>query len=175
MAVFVPIEGERWAKIEGFDYEVSDLGRVRGFRHRGGKPGILQTRPDKEGYRFVALHRDGRIFYRKAHRLVASAFCPSREGADQVNHKNGIKWDNAAGNLEWVTGRENVIHARDVTGCLKRGARNTRAKFTQDQANAIRATYLDGGVSMSKLATANGVCVFTIFQIVHRRRYQEAG
>jgi hypothetical protein len=175
MAVYEPIEGERWAKIEGFDYEVSDLGRVRGFRHRGGKPGILQTRPDKEGYHMAALCRDGALHYKKAHRLVAKAFCPERPGANQVNHKNGIKWDNHYANLEWVTNHENIRHARDVTKCLKRGARSKKAKFTQEQANAIHDRYWAGGTSMGKLAKEHGVCAFTIHQIVHRRRYQEAG
>jgi hypothetical protein len=45
---------------------------------------------------------------------VATAFVEGwREGL-QVNHKNGVKTDNRAENLEWVTSSENHQHAHDV-------------------------------------------------------------
>lgn len=117
---------ERWATIEQYpDYEVSDLGQVRrvtpGRKTFPGK--ILKPLSMGQGYLSVALVAEGAVFRRYIHRLVAAAFigpCPDRH---EVNHLNGNKTDNRAGNLEYVTRSGNVRHALD-TGLKipKRGA-----------------------------------------------------
>ena len=47
----------------------------------------------------------------KVHRLVAMFYLDNYSEDLQVNHKNGIKTDNRAENLEMVTNRQNVLHA----------------------------------------------------------------
>jgi len=50
---------------------------------------------------------------------VAICFIPNPENKKEVNHKFGIKTDNRASQLEWVTSSENIKHSFDF---LKRKA-----------------------------------------------------
>lgn len=70
----------------------------------------LRNRPD--GYLQLSIGRNSFL----AHRIVAQALIPNPENKEKINHKNGIKSDNRVENLEWVTQKENVIHARDILG-----------------------------------------------------------
>lgn len=106
------MKGEIWHKCEVpyTRYEVSNLGRVRNARTGQ----VLRPTKDGSGYLKVILCYQGLQKTCNVHTLVATAFVEGwREGL-QVNHKNGVKTDNRAENLEWVTSSENHQHARDV-------------------------------------------------------------
>lgn len=100
---------EIWKYIKGYEglYQVSNLGRVKSLYFKDEK--ILKGRPDKDGYILVYLYKNKKATNKKVHKLVAEAFVP--ECKIQVNHKNGIKDDNRAENLEYVTAGENQLHA----------------------------------------------------------------
>lgn len=71
---------------------------------------ILRPGKDKNGYLVVCINRK----QYKVHRLVADAFCRHSSNKTEVNHINGIKDDNRAENLEWVSHGENQRHRRMV-------------------------------------------------------------
>lgn len=101
-----------WKKIEGYnDYEISDNGEVRSLKNK--KVHILKQliRGGNSKYYIVPLCKNGNVKIHYVHRLVAKAFVPNPLKKHQVNHKNLIKTDNRASNLEWVTAIENTWHA----------------------------------------------------------------
>ena len=113
---------EEWREIKGFEglYAVSNLGNVKRLRHsdtrcRQGYRVFKERRlvPHiRNGYYQIKLSKCNAAYAKSVHRLVAEAFIlnddPKR---DQVNHKDGNKLNNNVKNLEWCTGKENVMHA----------------------------------------------------------------
>ena len=106
---------EVWRDVVGYEglYQVSDLGRVRTLAHvTNGKPQKARIRKAikhvKTGYLLVSLSKDGEQKNLYVHRLVALAFVDNPDNKPTVNHKNEIKTDNRAENLEWMTLPENL-------------------------------------------------------------------
>lgn len=99
-----------WKDIKGYEglYQISDDGHVRRLLKNG------RTKPvkNREGlYLSVSLSKKSKRRSYNIHRLVAEAFLDRPANADEVNHKDGNKWNNDISNLEWVSQRENMLHA----------------------------------------------------------------
>ena len=72
---------------------------------------VLKQTKTKDGYLKVTLWKNGKGTTKKTHQFLALAWIANPHNKPQVNHINGNKEDNRIENLEWVTGKENMIHA----------------------------------------------------------------
>jgi hypothetical protein len=112
---------EEWKDIVGFEgiYKISNFGRVKrleridNIKHKW--PEIILKSFASYGYRRIGLKNKKQVKY-QVHRLVATAFLPNPLNISQVNHKKGVRWDNRAFMLEWVTCSENHLHSYKELG-----------------------------------------------------------
>lgn len=110
-----PPSDEEWREvdIDGRIIEASSLGRIRT------PSGHITPGTVNGGYYSFGKYR--------VHRLVALAFCEKpNNAAGVVNHKDGNPLNNLAQNLEWVTQRENTIHAVGLGKVRVRAVRRTK-------------------------------------------------
>lgn len=82
------------------------------------------------------------------HRAVAMTFCAGYRDGLFVNHKDGCKTNNAADNLEWVSKKENSIHAA-ATGLLPRAMTERLVVELRERCKS--------GVSVKELALEYGL------------------
>ena len=121
---------EIWKDIKGFEgrYQVSNLGRVRSLdrwtNHKN--PHFLKGKLMKpslnkgRGYFRIGLFDGNRnATHYEVHRLVAIHFVEGYKPGLVVNHKNEIKTDNRAENLEFCTQRYNLAYS-DIIGYKRR-------------------------------------------------------
>jgi hypothetical protein len=102
---------EEWRDVAGAEgrYQVSDLGRVRSLR-RG--ECVLKSQLNTNGYLVNYIYPSGGPRkLRSVHTLVAEAFLGPRPNGLDVRHKNDIKTDCRAGNLEYGTRSQNMKDA----------------------------------------------------------------
>ena len=169
---------EVWKDVVGYEgkYQVSNMGNVRSLDHlvkrnngrlQSNKGKLLRPAKDQCGYHRCAFSISGKLKTFKVHRLVAKSFLDGEsENRFQVNHKNGIKTDNRAENLEWVSGSENCKHSFD-TGLQKpkRGTLNGNSKLTEQDVKHIRHEHNALGVTFRSLSLGYKIDKKTIAQI----------
>ena len=154
-----------FARLSGSDYWVSREGDVI----KKGK--IIKSHKDAKGYKKVRLTiRGNRISFR-VHRLVMEVF----EGGSylEVNHKNGIKDDNRLDNLEYVTSRENQLHAiRTGLKPVGKGEEVGTSKLTGKEVIEIRGLFKPYKITRKQLANKYNVSEATIKDVVLRKSWK---
>ena len=184
-------EAEIWRPVVGYEglYEVSNLGRVRSLdillifenrvphaqkshleRLRHGRILKGNNHLRSKAYIQVYLCKDGTTNLQNVHTLVLSAFIGPRPHGYVANHIDSNRKNNRVSNLEWVTPRQNNLHAVQ-SGKHHIGAQHPDAKLTEQQVREIRQQAGEG-VSFAALGRQYGVDYTNISQIVRRRTWK---
>lgn len=118
---------EEWRDVVGYEglYQVSNLGRVKSleinlkdYSYSKRTEKIMSQHDNGKGYLTVSISINGKTKKMYTHRLVATSFIYKDGNKTEVNHKNLNKKDNNISNLEWVSKKENMHHAR-INGAFK--------------------------------------------------------
>lgn len=136
---------ELWKDIVGYEglYQVSNFGNIkvvsRTIVTKAGVTRVIKEqlrKPllDHNGYPYIYLTKDSKPKFFSIHRLVALHFIEIPESlikegytADtlQINHKDEVKANNRADNLEWCTAKYNINYG---TGRARAGVNISKAK-----------------------------------------------
>jgi HNH endonuclease/NUMOD4 motif len=169
--MFLPVPG-----YEG-KYSVSTQGCVISHNYnKTGRVAILKGLTTKQGYKQVKFAPSpGKRKYFLVHRLVMLTFVgPPPADKPHVNHKSGIKSNNALTNLEYCTREANMRHAYD-TGLLipRHGAAHRNSKLTLALIEKARAKYM-AGASQIEIAQEFGVNPSQISRVLGGKRWIRA-
>lgn len=159
---FENLPGEEWKSIKGFEglYEVSNMGRVLSLKRtsiHGNMVGGISHIPVlkrlmcpnliKHGYFHIILYKESKRFEYTLHRVVALHFCDGYKRGLVVNHKNEIKTDNRAVNLEWCTEQYNHSYG---TARERTAKANWKGVAQYDRNGKLIATYFSGKEASEK-------------------------
>jgi len=116
-----------WLPVPGDPrYEVSNEGLLR--RVLAG-PGTWIGRISKGAQRSDGYLQVFGMDYNMMHQVVAAAFHGPCPPGQEVNHKDGVKGNTRSSNLEYVTRRENRMHALYVLSPHKATQRAEQARI----------------------------------------------
>lgn len=145
-------------------YVFTDCGNV--YSKKKGR--FVNVKPNRFGY--VRTKLGGA--YVSVHRVICEAFHGPSDLT--VNHKNGVKHDNRAENLEWATVSQNTKHAYDIglrtigaehrKRCSEMGKR--RSPVTDTQRSAIAGMYTGKRGDMAEIGRRLGLTRYVVADVL---------
>jgi hypothetical protein len=139
---------EIWKDVQGFEgrFKISNLGNVLSINGRYKGERLLKPCIDTEGYyvtelRMTPINRRVRV-----HQLVAEHFVMRSWNLQHpcVNHRDGNKTNNNYLNLEWVSKKDNCLHAVETGLHNLKGVNSPNSKVTEREVKLIRELALNG-------------------------------
>jgi hypothetical protein len=163
-------EVEIWKPVFGYsDVFASSFGRIHRPLTRKSNDRFSFGCRTKRGYCQIKVNDE----IVSVHRLVALAFHNNTDLLPQVNHKDGVKWNNRPDNLEWCTGSHNMQHAHDAKLIVaQRGEDRPLSKLKESDVVEIYREAKTNKTHQSVLAERFGVSQSVISNIISRKRWR---
>lgn len=176
MANLLLLPEETWRDIPGYEgrYQITPAGKFRSlYKRNGGKAGPNGSRYIgivTGGYESVHLtDRNRKTRFIKISRLVALTYIPNFHNKPQVNHIDSNRKNNTVQNLEWVTSKENFIHAK-LNNRYKQGERHWNSKLKDSDVREIRKLHKEGTTKW-QLAKMFNISRSSIIMIIRRQHW----
>jgi len=153
---------EIWKGVVGYEqyFEVSNTGKIRSLNYKkSGKPGELKQYQDRDGYKQLVIHKDGRKQLFKVHRKIAEAFLPNPDNLAVVMHLDDNPSNNHVSNLQWGTQAENM-------STVDPRKKKIRASLTEEEVREIKSLYASGECTRVVLSERFNVSMSTITKIL---------
>jgi hypothetical protein len=170
------LKNEIWKPcVQDERYAVSNFGRVKRvvatLRHPL-RESCLKQQINTNGYAEVSFFQDEKIRRYRVHQLICRAFhgdppTPKHE----PNHKDHVRTNNRAENLEWTTRKENLQWAK-MHGRNNRGSRNGRSKLAESDVLQIIHLLKTTQLKHTVIADQFGVTDGAVQQINVGKRWQ---
>ena len=157
---------ETWKDFHG--YKVSNMGNILN------KKGRMLKMSDNRGYRIASIEINGSYKNIGVHRIVASLFvCGESDRANQVNHRNTLRHDNRAVNLEWVSPKENMLHSIMESSNRITGETHPMSKLSDSQRFEILEMLYLGTFTLKEISAKYGVDKTLIGHVKHKRVWKK--
>ena len=125
-----------WAKIDEFEYEVSNCGSVRRINSSKCLKQVFAGPKNTKYFRVTLVDAEGKQRKKLVHRLMLESFIGKEPMLDSC-HNDGNTRNNTLSNLRWDT-RKNNLADRKIHGTSYEGTRNPKAKLTEEQVIEIK-------------------------------------
>ena len=121
---------------------------------------------------FVRLCKNGKVKNMFVHRLVAQTYIENKKCCPVINHKDENPLNNNVNNLEWVTNKQNTIHAIEH-GLLipKKGCELYNSRIKEEDVRNIRKR-LKNKERQCDIAKDYNVSNDVIYHIAHNQSYR---
>jgi len=176
---------EIWKSVVGYEglYEVNRVGVVRSIPRqrphglwnavRSLKGRIIKGWVNADGYKMVALSKDGYVTNKSVHRVVCTAFLPNPFALPCTNHKDGNKHNNAVENLEHCSYSHNNQHAFDLglkAPSVNQGEKVGTHKLTNEEVLELRSLW-QKGYTCTRLAQLYRISRTTAHRVATKRTW----
>mgnify|MGYP007071616633 CR=1 FL=1 len=170
---------ERWLPLPLYVglYDISDNGRIRGYRQIGGhplkKPRLIKPFIREKGYKGVTLYKKNTSAkFALVHSLVLATFLGKRPRGLQCAHLNGNPRDNRLANLAYVSPKVNVSHRRKH-GTMLYGMNNHKCKTTKRDVLNIRKALKSRKMPWSELSNKFNISIATLSNISRGKHWTD--